>query len=64
MNNKSRMYLQSLVEDFVLFVLLSQGIYTITAFFSIINNQKNGDDTIIAGQIITIFMINWIIAHP
>ena len=26
--------------------------------FSIIENQKNGDDTIIAGQIITIFMNN------
>ena len=32
--------------------------------FLIIENQKNGDDTIIAGQIITIFTINWIITHP
>ena len=31
--------------------------------FSIIENQKNGDDTIIAGQIITIFTINWIIVR-
>ena len=29
-----------------------------------IENQKNGDDMITASQIITILMINWIIAHP
>ena len=38
--------------------------YTRLLWFSIIENQKNGDDTIIASQIITIFTINWIIAHP
>ena len=32
--------------------------------FSIIESQNNGDDTIIAGQVIMIFMINWIIVHP
>ena len=30
----------------------------------IIEKQKNGDDTIITSQIITIFTINWIIAYP
>ena len=45
------------------------GFHTICTFISrnihdySIENQKNDDDTIIASQIIMIFMINWIIAH-
>ena len=54
MNNKLRMHLHCLVEDFMLFV--KEG--TRLLQFSIIENQQSGDNTIIAGQIITIFTIN------
>ena len=64
MNNKSRMHLQSLVEDFMLFVYFNLKEYTQLLQCSIIENQKNGDDSVIASQIITIFTINWIISHP
>ena len=60
MNNKSRMHLHSLVVDFMLYLKE----YTRLLRFLIIENQKNGDNTMIAGQIIMIFTINWIIAHP
>ena len=41
----------------MLFVPLSQGIYTIIAIFDY-EKPKIGDDMIIASQIITIFTIN------
>ena len=49
-NNKSRMYLSSSIEDFMLFVPLSQGIYVIFDYCK----PENVDKMIIAGQIITI----------
>ena len=47
----------------MLFVLYLKE-YTRLLRCSIIENQKNGDDTVITSQIIMIFTINWIIAHP
>ena len=47
----------------MLYVPLSQGIYTIIVIFDYCK-PENVADTIIASQIITIFTINWIIAHP
>ena len=40
MNNKSRMYLKSLIEDFMLFVPLPQGIYLIIAIFDYWKPEK------------------------
>ena len=47
----------------MLFVLYLKE-YTWLLGFSIIESQKNDDNTIIASQIITVFMTNRIIAQP